>query len=401
MDVYLSRGLELKDWWDRVYAEDAFARRFELGRTYHEPDTSFGFFDEAPIGGKPLPLMGNFQEMFYDRPKTPRGTSPETAASWMRDQMREFVLRYFMRVSDFHAPEGFAESWKPPTSGLFDFLSWCPRPGSTARGFGFRQLYYKRRDTGEVGTFAEEERFAIVDLRELGTTYEWIVVKVRIFDFQIAFEPLGPALPRVVLPLEEDSYLVVHRAFVLDEEAPEAGVLGRYGFGYAFIRNPEPTAFGYGPGEFDAAIELIDFHVLEDGRVRVPMAFVVNRPSRILRLSLDPLRLGLGLFDLMTLGLASRALEPLKASLPRVPLSAGELDPVYGYIDLARLASGGLSEEALCISREQLDKEFLVKHFMQHYDTISGSLETWRLIPDWLDRQALPPWVLTGRGVDA
>ena len=393
----LAKGRDLKRWWDRVYPEDAFARRFELGRTFHEPDASFGFFDQAPVGGGSLPVMGNFQEMFYDRPKTPRGGSGAVSATWMRDQIREFVLRYFMRVSDFRAPQGFSESWRPPMSGVFDPLSWCPRQGPTDRGFGFRQLYFQRVGSTEVETFPEEQRYAIVDLREIGTTYEWIVVKVKIFDFQFDFAPLGPGMPKIVFPLEEFSYLVVHRDFLLHQDDPEPGVLGRYGFGYAFIKNPEPSAVGYGPGEFDFAIELIDFHVHEDGRVRVPMVFVVNRPNRILNLQIDPWRWGLTMANAMTLGLASGLWKSMADALPRMPLSAGGFDPVYAYIDFARFASGGLAEDVLCISREQIEKEFLVKHFMQHYDTISGSLETWRLIPDWLATEELPQWVITGK----
>ena len=151
--------------------------------------------------------------------------------------MRQFVLRYFMRVSDFRQPEGYADSWRPPTSGLFQPLSWCPRPEAELRGFGFQQLFYKRCGGG-IGRFLEEERFAIVDLREIGDTYEWIVVRVNIFDFSFTFAPFGGALPKVIVPLTEDSYLVISRDFVVDETAPALGVLGCYGLGYSFIKNP-------------------------------------------------------------------------------------------------------------------------------------------------------------------
>jgi hypothetical protein len=38
----------------------------------------------------------------------------------------------------------------------------------------------------------------------------------------------------------------------------------------------------------------------------------------------------------------------------------------------------------------------LVKHYQQTHETLEGSLFTWRQVPDWLDRDALPHWVLTG-----
>jgi hypothetical protein len=392
----LQRGRELKRWWDRVHPADSFAERFELGRTFNEPDVSFGFFDSIEIGGASMSIMGNFQEMFYDRPKTPVGIHAVDAAAWMRDQMREFVLRYFMRISDFRDPEGFAETWRPPSSGLFEPLSWCPRSGSTERGFGFQQLLYKRRDSGEIGRFSEAEESRIIDLRELGSTYEWIVVKVRIFDFQFDLAPFGPGLPKLVVPLEEDSYLVVSRDLVTIEEEPEPGVLGRYGIGYSFLRNPEPGLVQYGPGEFDAAIEQITFEVREDGVVRVPMVFVANRPRQILRVDLDPLRWGAAVGDLATFGLLGRLLGVPASRLLAAPPDRPGFDPVYAYVDFARFVSGGLSEEVLCITREQLDKEFLVKHFEQHYQTIAGSLATWRTIPDWSDEIGLPRWVVAG-----
>jgi hypothetical protein len=64
---------------------------------------------------------------------------------------------------------------------------------------------------------------------------------------------------------------------------------------------------------------------------------------------------------------------------------------------LANAVTGGQAAQQLCISREQLDKDFLVQHFMQHYVTIVGSLLTWRQIPNWLDAAALPDWVVAGR----
>lgn len=391
----LVRGRELLDWWRRVAPVDGCARRFELGRTFNEPTASFGFFDETTVGGRSTPIMGNYQEMFYDQPKTPEGVEEASSARWMRDQIRRFVLRYFMRVSDFREPGGYAQTWRLPSSGLFEPLSWCPRPDEALRGFGFQQLYYERTD-GTVGRFAADDRFAIVDLRELGETYRWIVVKVCIFDFSFSFAPFGPALPSVVVPLHEDSFLVLSADFVTDQEAPEPGVLGRYGLGYAFIKNPMEGLLGYGPGEFDAAVETIGFEVREDGVVQVPMVFVANRPERILNLRLDPVGWGLRLADTLSLGTASAFLGPMRRLTGMLP-QLGAVDPVYAYVDLARLASGGLSEEALCISREQLDRDFLVQHFMQHYQTIAGSLATWRSIPDWLDDQRLPEWVLRGR----
>lgn len=392
VEEYLARGRDLLRWWQEASRDRSFARRFPLGRSARESSDSYGFFDRVRVGGRDMRVMGNFQQMFFDRPKPVPG-GERRSAPWIRDQVREFALRYFMRVSDFEEPKGFVAKGGGATPPLLRPLSLCPDEEDSRRGFGFEQLYFKRRN-GEVGKFPAGERSAIVDLRRLWTEYEWIVVRVQIFDFSFAARPFGPGGPELSLPLEEASYLVLSRELVCDEERPEPGILGRYGIGYAFIKNPEPGVLGYGPGEFEAAIELIDFEVLEDGEVQVPMVFVADRPERVVNLPLDPMAWGLRLANAMSLGMLARLL-PLEEALRRSPLRL-EVDPVYGYVDLANLLTAGLAGQLLCISREQLQKEFLVKHFMQHYQTVAGALATWRVVEDWLDESDLPDWVVSG-----
>jgi hypothetical protein len=390
VEEFLARGRLLREWWDRAGSQGALAERFELGRTSDGEGPSFGFFDEVRQGARGLPVMGNFQAMLYDRPKSP-GPDRQTAAEWMHRQVREFVLRYFMRVSDFRAPEGFVEPGRENPPALLRPLSWCPREEDGRRGFGFQQLFYKRSGTGEIGAFGAGERFAITDLREIGRTYEWIVLKVRIFDFSFTFQPLGAAAPQIVVPHEEDSYLVLSREFVTDREAPRPGELGRYGLGYAFVKNARSGLLAYGPGEFDAAIELIDWVVAADGGTRVEMVFVANRPERIVNLSFDPLGAGLRMADLFSLGMTSRLLGPFRRLLPRF-----EIDPVYALVDLANLASAGYAARELCIARETLEKDFLLKHYLQHHQSIAGSLAIWRSVADWTDAGRIPDWVLRG-----
>jgi hypothetical protein len=391
---YLTAGLELKQWWEQTSASNAFATRFDLGLTFNRPDTGYGFFDRTQVGGQAMPVLGNFQAMGFDRPKAPRPQIAQTAQR-MRDQLREYVLCYFMRVSDFRQPQGFAAEARSVAPPYLRPFSLCPQEDPRRIGFGFSQLFYKLRDSGQIGRFPEEERFAIVDLREIGQKYEWIVVRVRIFDFNFTYMPFGIENPQVVLPLSEASYLVLSREFITHEDDPAPGVLGNYGLGYAFIKEPTAGLLAWGPGQFDAAIELFNFLVDEDGSIRVEMAFVANRPERLVNLPLNPASWGLSLADLLTFGLSSRFLAPLQGVLERLPFGGG-IDPVYTFIWLASAFSGGQAAQQLCLSTEELDKQFLVKHFMQHYQTVAGALQTWRQIPDWLDRPTLPEWVVRG-----
>jgi hypothetical protein len=391
----LANGRALKRWWDLKYP-NGFARRFELERVFNRPDSSFGFFDEIRLDGGVMPLMGNFQDMFYDQTRTPSNLNRE-ASVWMRDQLREFVLRYFMRVSSFRQPEVYVESDGLRLPNYLRGLSWCNEPDVLRQGFGFRQHFYKLRATGEVGKFPPGSESAIVDMREIGRKYEWVVVKVRIFDFAVTFKPFGSGGPELTLPLNEESYLVLSRDFILEENDPSPDILGRYGIGYSFIRDPAQGLIAYGPGQFDAAIELINFEVSARGEVRVSMPFVVNRPDRIANVSLNPFDWSFRLADLFSFGAASRLFAPVKDALARIPPEADSFDPVYGFVSLANALSGGQAAQQLCISREQLEKDFLAQHFSQHYATLVGSLLTWRQIPNWLDTAALPEWVVTGR----
>src|SRR5262249_25236817 len=217
-----------------------------------------------------LRIMGCVQEMFYDRQKQ---ASPEK----IRPQLREFVLRHFMRVSHLRTPEPAVSGQKAPNSYL-RALSWLPEESDSRVGFGYEQLYYKLQATGEIGKFADDQKSEIVDLREVGVKYAWILLKVDIFNFNLSFSPFGAGAMRLQYPMKESTYLVLGAPFVSNMENPAAGVLARYGFGYAFLPYaPEPGVVAYGPGHFAAAIQTVDFMLCESGEIRARAAFIVNR----------------------------------------------------------------------------------------------------------------------------
>ena len=395
VEHYLANGLFLKNWWEQADITNAYDEKFELERTFNRPDQSYGFFGRAAAEHEVLPVMGNVQTMFYDQPKVSKAPS-SNPSDGIRQQIREFVLHYFMRVSSFRQPEvvidrqAYAPAW-------LERISACPRPRAIREGFGFSQIYYKLAATAEVGKFCENDQSRIVDMREVGQKYDWLVLKVRIFDFDIKIRPFGDDGPELVFGLDEESYLVVSPAFVIDGEPAPPGILARYGLGYAFIKSPRKGIVAYGPGEFDAAFELIQFDVLENGKVQVRMVFVVNRPERITNIPIEPINWGWRAADVLTLGLSTKLFGPLKIALDRVPGLSAEFDPVYSSIDMLNFLTANQAAERLCISKQQLDKAFLMQHFMQHYQTIVGSLLTWRQIADWLDPTSLPDWVVSGR----
>src|SRR5262249_19484851 len=259
-------------------------------------------------------------------------------------EVRQFVLAYLMRVSSFRRPDAYAGA-KP-----------CIPSNPERTGFGYSQYFYKPF-VGDAAAFPSTSRRRIVDLREYSTTYEWVLMRVKLHSLNLRFSPLGTDIPNLIVPLSESTYLVVNRDFVIDESVPREGSIGRYGFGYALVKNPGSSFLAYGPGEFDVGFQNFEFTVMPDGSSRVRMAFVVNRPYRIVNFPIDP---------------------------------------VFTFIDTANFLSGGLAPRYYWMSRRALETTFAVQHYMQHYDMMVGALSTWRQMDDWLDESRLPHWVVSG-----
>ncbi len=115
-----------------------------------------------------------------------------------------------------------------------------------------------------------------------------------------------------------------------------------------------------------------------------------------MNLTIDPVDLSFSMADMMSFGMTSRLFGSVKNSLDGISTKTPNLDPTLPTISLLNRVTNGMAEKRLDISREQLFKGFLVKHSMQHYATILGSLRTWRQVPDWLDAEAIPDWVVDG-----
>jgi hypothetical protein len=391
VDSALDSSRSLKEWWRQKNVTGNYAARFELSRAFNPPSTSFGFFDTAYPGNSSYPVMGSVEEMVFDTVRKERAPA-------LRDQLREYVLRYFMRVSDYRQPEATVEPNTPSATVSQSPLSWCPQPSASWAGFGYSQHFYKLRGSGSIGRFSEDRRFASVDLREVRAKYEWIVLKVRIFDFNLNFAPFGADRVQLTVPMREESYLVLSPDFIVSDDHPSATELGRYGFGYAFLKNPGGGLLAYGPGMFELAFELITFRVLASGEARVEMVFVANRPEKILNVSPDPLAWSRQVADFFSMGMFSQVVGQTTSQngwVPPGPLNG--VDPLTAYVSFANLLTGGLAAKNLCVSKEQLEKDMLVRHFTQHYQLIAGSLLTWSQVPDWLDPSSIPSWAHTGR----
>jgi hypothetical protein len=396
VERYLGAGLALQRWWEVHGATGDFQSRFELERAFNRPSNAYGFFDEISTPTGTYPIMGVVQEMPYDHAPAYTGVSKGGVEATCR-HLREFALKYFMRVSSFQEPAAdAARTGAQDTIG--GILGWCRNPGDVYGGFGYSQHFARRKADGQIVRFEGPEQFAIVDQRELARDFDWLLARVKIYDFGVRFKPFPPPSPELSFAVGEDSYLAISPEFVRDVENPAPGVLAEYGLGYAFVKNPIRGLLGYGPGAFEAAFKTIQFQVLQSGAIRVRLVFISNRPSGILKVRLDPVALAFRASDLLTFGLSSKLFGGVERALRSLPYPAPSLDPVYTYVSLLNTLTGGRSGRDWCVTRDQLDLDFLVQHFLVHYRTLAGSLVTWRMFPDWLNETRLPKWVVEGAG---
>ncbi len=387
----LDAGVELKRWWEEVDAADAYRNKFKEAFVHSRPDDhSFGFFETADLASGETKVIGNVQQQLYHRPKT--GT-----AQFIQDQIREFVLRYFMRISDYRTPQPVPEG--EPASGPLKYLSRYPSADDyELQGFGYSQRYYKERDSGVVRRFTAADQNAIVDQREFNDKYAWTLVRNPIVDFEINLRPLGLNGPDLKLPIPEAAnWLVMSSDTVTIDEDPGDGWLGRYGIGYAFMKEPgRPGLFAYGPGQLEPTVQTLIWQVRENGDVIVRMSFVSAAPEAILNVSVNPLEWGFEAFDLFTARQFSGYLAPFRRAANLLPFSDRVFDPVYPAVRALDLLTMGISRRQLGISREQINKTLTYVHFLQHYNAVLGSQQTWEMFPDWTDESKLPDWVTTG-----
>ena len=386
VDRALADGLRLLRWWQQTDAEQSYPKSFSFLKDLVPPDRATGFFGRTEISSGPIDVMGLTHEMLFEMP---RAVPPEAC----RAQIREFALRYFLRVSEITAPQPLRElGFGPLTGPLLSFLRLGPLRTEVHGGFRHTQLYGKETSTGRIVEFPPDRQTAIVDLREIGPRYQWIILQARPFDYELDVAPVGSAGPRFVLPLPDTPTIAIDRDLVVDQDHPAPGVLGRYGFTYAILDDPTPRgAQVYGPAQFRACFQTILFEVLESGESRVRMAFAGNLPDKILDVKLDPIGLAVRAGDFFSLGLTSRLLAPVEGLLAKRP-TLGSFDPLLGFISLANLATAGLASKEFSISKDQLFRDILVRHFQLYYQLILDALLAYRQVNDWTDTAALPAW---------
>ncbi|HVT19297.1 MAG TPA: hypothetical protein VHQ90_24350 [Thermoanaerobaculia bacterium] len=395
IEIALAQARELKAWWGRVEAGKAPVERFLLSPPYPGMAATWGFFGEAPVAGQAVPVMGDVGDYFFDQPRVPR-LATERAAEWMEGQAEEFALRYWLRVQAYALPLPYPELGHLPAPTYLQWLRLCyPAELPAMSGMGNLQRYYKLRAGGRTGEFPPSERRAIVDLRDLGSVYEWITLDTRLFDFNLDLSLVaGDYSLALAVPLGITVHNVLSEDLIVNQRRPSPGTRGAFGIGFGMMRDAASGVIDYGPGKVQPGMGLQYLQVLDSGEVRLRVVTIMARPDELLNLSLDPVAWGREAADLLTRGAASRFTKPLAQAWGQLAGRGLGFDPLLGALRLLNLATGGKAADELCLSKEELEKQIVAKDAVTLRGALLGTRQIWLRVPNWLDPVDIPRWVL-------
>ena len=261
----IRRGETILNWWNTLPQLDLMeVRGSGPGKRMHH------FFCTVPVDGALISANGCLQTSTFAR-RAEDGQPPESLAQWLGTN--------FLRKA-----------------------RWTNDDGSRG-GFLYRPVMVLDRAEG-----ARERRVDAdleLKLAEVGTRYEWAMVRLDILDFMRAFPVIGK-YARVLEPLNREAgYMVLHPGFFQSRHPSPPGCVEEFCFGYSVAPwKVLPTIASYGPGRFHSAFKQFRFFLLEDGTVSIEVLFVVvPRCERVLDIwGFDPYFGTVALLNALTLG---------------------------------------------------------------------------------------------------
>lgn len=373
VDQAIQQGQDVKKWWADNRQTRVQEKRHPIARQIHRPDRNYGFLMNADLRLGSLPVSGVIQEQIFAFPKGRTTLSAQSKAE-QRKQLRTFIMRHFMHLTSQAVPEtcGDQHGAKPDTVG-----------------WQYEQVFYKLQGTGEIGKFPAARARDLISLDEVGPKYAWVVFKVVIHHLNFTIDLAGtPAGPGLTASLKQPVHTVMTPDFLMDEEDPEPGVLGCYGYGYSVVPDPNyKSVLAAGPSALTNTIETLHFRLLESGEICANMDFIMPQPDKII--NFDPEKMGLDIADHLSFGMASKVFAPVSKLLSGI---TPDLDPMYMAMRFANLATLGLAGDEFSINRETLLKTFMSMHFTDVFNMFNLVGSHFSMVPDWTDAKNLPAW---------
>jgi hypothetical protein len=266
-------GRELKLWWMRVDAGRVNVERFQVAPEFQGGRAVSGFFGAVHTGGNTHDYMGYESEYFFDL----AGHTPaeaRQAAPWLVDQAEMFALRYWLRSEAWALPEPYEEISRPADRDVGGYMN-------------LMQAFKSRN--GTMGRFSDAEARAIVDLRELETTYQWITLSRSGSDLRVSLTLPGSSSLRISAPFATSSKLALHADLTVHRRLPAPGVLAEFGVGFSPI---PPAGVGSLVMDFDflqTGLRLQTLRVHDDGQITLQTVTIMRRVPAPLEYFVKPL----------------------------------------------------------------------------------------------------------------
>ena len=320
-EAAFQRGGELLSWW-KAKVSSGFASSF----THNPPQGLSCFYDTLPLDAKLVTVA----------PAPTVLPAPPVPAPWPKLTAQAGAL---IPVGKQATVQGCTWRSRYPRNAQLpqkadsslqsfiqkQFLERChwTHPDGLPGGFTFIPHYYKLEGEDEY-IVAEGPP---PDLSEIGQRYQWMIMEAVVNDF-FRYAP-GPHSSWWLKKMPKmSSYVLVHKDYFSSFHPPIEGAISECCFGYSFLPCPvAPSIFGYGPGEFAAALKQFRFVLLENSDVEIQMFFLVSpRSQKILSLmgGFDPVYSSVNLANALTLNLfnikqrAHNALDAIQLGLHAV-----------------------------------------------------------------------------------
>jgi hypothetical protein len=220
------------------------------------------------------------------------------------------------------------------------------------------QRAYKLRETGQTGEFPEADARAIIDLRELETRYEWIILERLLLDLGITLAAGGANSASLTIPMPTARQLVLSSDLCVRQRQPCDGVIGEFGVGFAPMPVPGDGPVIRAMNSIHPGLRLQTLRVRNTAEVRLRTVTILARPDTALKALINPVAWGLGLADKVTAGIS------------------------------ARLMPGTASD--------QVERYLLSAHAIRLRDSLLGTRAAWQEVRDWLDPAGIPEWIRKG-----
>jgi hypothetical protein len=395
----LAEGRVLKTWWNGVEAGTTSVTRFELVPAFPGGAAVWGFFANATVSGKNVPIMGDVGDYFFDLASVPAAQRGKSA-QWMCDQIQEFALHYWLRTQAWAQPLPYPQLDRLQPPALLKGFNLAPPSDPELSGMTNLQRFYKLQAGGATGEFSAADAREIIDLRELESRYDWVTVERLLLDFNLSLAVGGDNSFSLSVPLKTAIHLILSADLIANRRHPRPGVLGEFGAGFALMKRNGNGPLAIGPDKIQPGFQLQTLAVLDTSEVRLRIVTIMARPGGILNLSFNPVLWGEEIAEKATSqvpGLAG-SMKQMSASNGAAHLGA-HFDPWFGPVRLMSSVGGkGLTSE-VSLSWEQIERNILCAEAIGLRNALLGTRAAWMQVPDWLDAGAIPDWVVQGRVV--